>query len=397
MAFFNKKRVYLDHAAATPVRKEVLAAMESFWRDEFGNPSSIHEEGYKAKQAVEAAREELARSLRVRQEDIIFTSGGTESNNLALKGTVRALKQSEHEVEIISTATEHPSIIKALEELEEEGVRVLYAPISEDGLVILNEFKNLLSPKTRLITIAYANSETGVVQDLSRLGRAIKEYEKENETKIIFHTDAAQGPLWLPCALDALFVDMMTLDAGKCGGPKGVGVLVKRPRAELKAVYGGGTQERSMRPGTEPVALIVGASKAIVLAQKEMEENAKTVSKMRDWWIKKLLKLPNVVINGSLDRRIANNVNISIPGFDTEFAVVSLDAKGVAASTKSACSGAGGGLSEVVMNMTGNEARAAATIRFTFSPTTAYSELKRATKALQEHLEKMQNLRTDPS
>lgn len=397
MGFFNKKRAYLDYAAATPVRKEVLKAMEPFWSTEFGNPSSIHEEGYNTKKAIETAREEVGRTLRVRPSDVVFTSGGTEGNNIAILGFVKRLERegvSLNEIEIISTETEHPSVTEALANLEKRGVKVLYAPLDEDGLVILSEFKKLLTTKTKLVSIAYANSEIGVVQDLSRIGRGVKEFEKENNTKTIFHTDASQAPLWLPCALDALFVDMMTLDAGKCFGPKGIGVLVKRPKATITAHTNGGSQESGLRPGTEPVTLIVGAGKAITLAQKEMPEVAKKVTKMRDWFIKKLLKIDGVVVNGSRDRRIANNVNISIPGLDTEFTVVSLDAAGIAISTKSACSGAGGGVSSVVMSMTGDKERALSTLRFTLGPSTTYSELKRALAALKEHIKKMQSLNT---
>lgn len=390
--WWQNKRAYLDFAAATPVRKEVLEAMKPYWSEDFGNASAIHQEGYKAKQALAAARENVARTLRVRQNDIIFTSGGTESNNLALRGTMNALQNEGMglgEIEIITLTTEHPSVLKTVEALELEGVGVRYLSVGEDGLANIEEFKTLLSPRTRLVSVAYANSETGVVQDLTLIGRIIREFEKKHGISIAFHTDASQAPLWLPCALDALFVDMMTLDAGKCMGPKGIGVLVKRPKASLAAATMGGPQESDLRPGTEPLPLIVGATTAIVLAQKEAEENHKRVLKLRDAFIKKLLKLPHVVLNGSKDHRLPNNVNISIPGIDTEFAVVTLDQKGVAASTKSACGGAGSGRSIVVMNMTGDEARSAATIRFTLGPSTTWGELKKTINILKDHIKEM--------
>ncbi|OGG85762.1 hypothetical protein A2392_02885 [Candidatus Kaiserbacteria bacterium RIFOXYB1_FULL_46_14] len=387
-----KRRVYLDYAAATPARNEVLKAMSPFWSDRYGNPGAIHTAGVLAKSAVEEARETVARTLRVRATDIIFTSGGTESNNLAIRGAVRAMRLANvpaTDIEIISTAIEHPSVSECLKRLIEEGVRVIYAPIDTEGKVIAEEFKKLLSHRTRLVTIAYANSETGVVQDISRLSRMVRMFEKENGLTIPFHTDAAQAPRWLPCALDSLGVDMMSLDAGKCEGPKGVGVLVKRSRVALSSITGGGGQEFKLRPGTEPVPLIVGAATAISLAQKEHESKSAAASKLRDRWIKELTKLPGVLLNGSATERLPNNVNISLPGFDTEFAVVVLDAAGIAASTKSACSASGSGRSHVVYTMTGDEARAASTIRFTLGPETSWRDLKQTTHALRKHIEKM--------
>ncbi|MEX0913007.1 MAG: aminotransferase class V-fold PLP-dependent enzyme, partial [Candidatus Paceibacterota bacterium] len=233
MNLFKKKRIYLDYAAATSVRKEVVKAMRPYWNEVYANPSAIHAEGVRARGAIESARETIARVLRVTPNDILFTSGGTESNNIALRGSVLAMRNSglkPEEIEIISTEVEHPSILKTLEHLKKEGCVITYAPVDQDGLINAEELSELLSPRTRIVSVAYANSETGVVQDIAKLSRRIKVFERENGIEVYFHTDASQAPLWLPCALDALGVDMMTLDAGKCAGPKGVGVLVVRPR-----------------------------------------------------------------------------------------------------------------------------------------------------------------------
>ena len=217
----------------------------------------------------------------------------------------------------------------------------------------------------------------------------VRMFEKENGLTIPFHTDAAQAPRWLPCALDSLGVDMLSLDAGKCEGPKGIGILVKRPRVQLASITGGGGQESKLRPGTEPVSLIVGAATALSLAQNEYEKLSVTTATLRDHWIKELSKIPNVVLNGSRVERLPNNVNISVVGLDTEFAVVALDAAGIAASTKSACSGAGSGRSQVVYAMTADEARSISTIRFTMTPYTRWRDLKKTTKALRNHIERM--------
>lgn len=393
--WWQKKRIYLDNAAATPVRREVLLAMTPYWQTHFGNPSSISAEGVKTKAAILAARESIARALRVKADDITFTSGGTESNNLALFGLVKAMREAgvpESEIEIISTPVEHPSISRGLEALEKEGCKITYVLVDEEGIVDSKQLESLLSPKTRLVSVAYANSETGVVQDLGRIGRIIKAYEKRTGISIAFHTDASQAPLWLPCALDALTVDLMTLDAGKCGGPKGVGVLVHRGKIKLSPILYGGSQESGLRPGTENVPLIVGSAKAIELAQAKWESRSQKVSRLRDSFMSELETIEGLVINGSKTERLANNVNISIPGLDSEYAVVALDQAGIACSTKSACSGAGSGRSEVVYSMTKDEGRAGSTIRFSLGEKTTSAELRRVAELLREHVHKMKSL-----
>lgn len=388
-----EKRVYLDYAAATPVRKEVLLAMSPFWSNDYGNAGGIHQEGVRARKAVDEARELVSRTLRVRATDVIFTSGGTESNNLAIVGSVNSMLAANvpaSEIEIISTKVEHPSVTECLNNLEKMGVRVVYTPIDNEGLVITEEFKKNLSHRTRLITIGYVNSETGVVQDISRLSRLVHNFEKENGLSIPFHTDAAQAPRWLPCALDALGVDLLSLDAAKCEGPKGVGILIKRQRAQITPIMAGGSQENHLRPGTEPVPLVVGAATALSLAQKEHEKISKSSTLLRDRFIKELEKLPRVTLNGSRTRRLSNNVNISIPGLDTEFAVVTLDAAGIAASTKSACSASSSGRSHVIYAMTRDEKRSSSTIRFTLSPDTAWRDLRKTVDTLGVYISKME-------
>ncbi len=392
MHWFQQKRIYLDYAAATPVRKEVLNAMSQYWSQNYGNPGAIHREGVLADKAVDESREKVARTLRVRATDITFTSGGTESNNLAIRGLVKNIHESGvrfEDIEIISTKVEHPSISKVLEDLEKQGCVITFVSVNEDGLINISELGKLLSSKTRLVTVGYANSETGVVQDLGKISRTVRAYEKENGLAISFHTDAAQAPRWLPCALDALGVDMMSLDAGKCEGPKGVGILVARGKVKLSSVSFGGSQEEGLRPGTEPVSLVVGAAKALELAQAEYEKTSAKVSSLRDKWISLLLANNQITLNGSQEKRLPNNINISITGFDSEFAVISLDAAGIAASTKSACSGAGSGLSKVVYSMTSDEKRASSTIRFTLSPETSWGDLKKTTKVLNDFLDRM--------
>ena len=389
----GNKRIYLDYAATTPVRTEVFDVMKPYFTECFGNASSIHHEGRLAHEAVEAAREEVARCLHVRPADVTFTSGGTESNNLAVLGHVRALLNTgmlPGDIEVVSTAMEHPSISKVFDELVSMGVCVNFVPVDEEGRVVLSEFEKLLSPKTRLVSVAYAASETGVVQDIGKIARMVRAYEKEVGTEIVVHTDACQAPLWLSCEPERLGADMLSLDSGKCYGPKGVGVLVHRARASLVPVTFGGSQESGLRPGTENTPLVVGCAKAIEIAQNNLESRSEAVSSLRDMFIETLLSsIDGVVVNGSREHRIANNVNISIPGIDSEFAVVKLDSAGVAASTRSACSGADGGGSAVIRAMTADEARAKSTLRFSLGEETTREEIEKTVEILRSHVEKM--------
>jgi cysteine desulfurase len=358
----------------------------------YGNASAIHTEGQAARRAVEAARTSIARTLGVRSTDVTFTSGGTESNNLALRGTVANLRVSglaAEDIHIIATGIEHPSIRAVLDTFIREGIIVTFVPVTEEGHIDRNAFSAALTPATRLVTCAYANSETGVVEDLHAIARIIRVHEKATGASVVFHTDASQAPLWLPCELERLGVDMMTLDAGKFCGPKGMGVLVHRARAAVAPVTEGGSQEAGLRPGTENVAGIVGCAMALKIAQEGYESRAAKVSTIRDYGINKLVSIPHVVVNGSRTERLANNINISLLGYDTEYAVVTLDAAGIAASTKSACAGAGSGRSLVVYEMTHDDARATSTIRLTLGEGTTTRDMDRVYEVLMAFIHRM--------
>lgn len=379
----KSERIYLDHASATPMDERVFLAMQEFSRDNFGNASAIHEEGRKAKVALNQARTDVARVLKIRSEQVVFTSGGTESNNLALLGIIQKLKNAGREykdMEILSTKLEHPSIINTLNYLAELGVKIVWLKVDEEGMIDLVDLQSKINDHTVLLTTAYANSEIGVVASVSRISRILKAEEK-NGRKIIFHLDAAQAPLWLPCDLSRLGVDLLSLDAGKCRGPKGVGVLAWRGGSNLVATLFGGGQEANLRPGTENVAGAVGFAKALALAQENYEERAEKVGRVRDYFLEALntsgLKF---ILNGPRDKkdenRIANNLNISLLNFDTEYCAVYLDTNGVSASTKSACSGAGGGVSTVVLEISeGDTTRASSTLRFSLGEETTKADI----------------------
>jgi cysteine desulfurase len=366
--------------------------MLPYFSDEWANPSAIYQAGVRAREVVDRARERVARLLHVRAPGVLFTSGGTESNNHAIIGVVEVLHVSGRayeDMEIVTTAIEHASILEVCDALKERGVVITYAPLTEDGLILTNEFRALLSPKTVLVTFAYVNSEIGVVQDVKRLTRIVREVNKEQDTCILVHLDAAQAPLWLPCEMDMLGVDLMSLDSGKCYGPKGAGVLALRHGVKLAPFMSGGGQEGGLRSGTENVPLIVGCVEAFVRAQAEWQTRSERVAKLRNFMFELLQKeISGVLVNGSREARVENNVNISIPGVESEFAVITLDHHGINASTKSACGAATGSGSAVVRTLTHDDARATSTIRFTLGEETTKSDIQSAVKMLKEHVEK---------
>lgn len=360
-----------------PAVREAMFAYEEVLH---GNASAIHAEGREAKQTLNMARQEIATLLGVRAEGVIFTGSGTESNNLAILGLLKDRYEAGtpyKEMEVVTLKTEHSSIIKPLAYLEKKGVKIHYLAVESSGLVSPKALAAVLSPRTVLVTITYVNSEVGTVQPLRRLARVIRKYEQEHGRKIIFHTDAAQAPLWEPLSLEQLDVDLMSLDARKFGGPKNVGLLVWQKGVKLAPLIYGGGQEGGLRPGTEDVGGALGAVIGLRLATVGQAERVARVRARRDYLLTELRKVqPDLLVNGSLetDERVANNLNISLPGVDTEYATVVFDTYGVAVGTKSACAGAGGGESTVVRALYDDPARACATLRITLGPETTTAD-----------------------
>ncbi len=394
LSIFKKqysKRIHLDYAATTPIHPAVYEAMRPYFSEAWANPSAFYKEGVFARQAIDTSRTKLARILHVRPHDVIFTASGTEANNLALIGLVESLNESGRmyeDMEIISTRIEHPSILKTLIYLQKRGVAVTYAPIDAEGKIIVSEFDTLLNSKTVLVTFAYANSEVGVVQDVKKICRKVRAWNESQNATVRTHLDASQAPLWLSCELDKLGVDLITLDAGKCYGPKGVGVLAKRHGVTLSPILHGGSQEYNLRAGTENTALIVGCVEAIVRAQEGHAARSEKIRVLQEYFLTSITReIPEALTNGSTTDRIANNVNISIPNFDTEYAVIWLDTKGIAISTKSACSTAGEGGSTVVREMSHDESRANSTLRFTMGEETTKDEIEKTISVLHQYME----------
>lgn len=323
------KTVYLDHAATTSVRDEVLEAMLPYFKDSFGNASSVHSFGREAKKALDTARETVAEILNADFNEIIFTSGGTESNNLAIKGVAHQYKQ--RGTHLITSAIEHPAVLNPMKELEKEGFTVTYLPVNEQGIVSVEAFQNAVRDDTILVSIMHANNEIGTIQPIAAIGKIAR------ERGILMHTDAVQSVGYLNIDVDDLNVDLLTLSAHKIYGPKGVGALYVRKGVQLVPQIRGGAQERRKRAGTENTAGIVGLAKALELAHREQAAVVPKIEKLRDRLLEGILQIPHTRLNGSRTERLPNNINVCFEFIEGESLLLNLDLKGIAGSSGSAC------------------------------------------------------------
>ena len=315
------KTVYLDHAATTSVRDEVLEAMLPYFKDSFGNASSVHSFGREAKKALDTARETVAEILNADFNEIIFTSGGTESNNLAIKGVAHQYKQ--RGMHLITSAIEHPAVLNPMKELEKEGFTVTYLPVNEQGIVSVEAFQNAVRDDTILVSIMHANNEIGTIQPIAAIGKIAR------ERGILMHTDAVQSVGYLNIDVDDLNVDLLTLSAHKIYGPKGVGALYVRKGVQLVPQIRGGAQERRKRAGTENTAGIVGLAKALELAHREQAAVVPKIEKLRDRLLEGILQIPHTRLNGSRTERLPNNINVCFEFIEGESLLLNLDLKGL--------------------------------------------------------------------
>lgn len=335
----HKKKIFLDHATTTPVRKEVLEVMEPYWNKNFGNPGTIHSFGIVARKTLEDSRKIIAQILKSHSDEIVFTGSGTESNSLAVFGILDRLEEQNKDLSqfhMITTVMEHPSILHWFEKYEKKGARVSYIGIDENGIIDLKELREVLKPNTIFVSVMYVNNEIGTIQPITKISHILRKFNP----KIVFHTDASQAPLYLNLDVHSLGVDMLTVDGQKIYGPKGVGVLFKKRRVEINPLLVGGNQEMGLRAGTENIPSIVGLTKALELANKERKKESERLVEIRNHFINRVLKeIKGSVLNGSREERLPNNVNISIPNIDSEFMIIKLDSRGIACSSKSACMG----------------------------------------------------------
>jgi cysteine desulfurase len=372
-------RVYLDYNATTPVEPQVLDAMLPYFSADFANASSIHTPGQRARAAVETAREQVAALIGARPQEIVFTSGGTESDNHAIFGVlnshmaqpVLAVHSSPpRPAHIITTSTEHEAVLNACQALEKQGVSVTYLPVDREGLIDPESVRRVIRPETALIAVMHANNELGTIQPLEEIGRIAKKH------KIYFHTDAVQSAGKTPINVNALNVDLLSLSGHKLYAPKGVGALYVRSGTRLRQLLYGGHHQRGFRPGTENVAGIVGLGKAAEIARNSLASDAQQVSTLRDKLECGLVEqVHQVRVNGGSAPRTPNTTNVMFAGIEGEALVIALDLKGLACSVGAACSSGAIEPSHVLTAISLSQEEAKSSLRFSLGRHTTESEI----------------------
>jgi cysteine desulfurase len=413
----SKKLIYLDHAATTPVRAEVVRAMQPFWSNHFGNPSSLYRIGVEAKEALEDARSRIAQVLECRPQEVVFTAGGSESANLAILGAARAYRKAHKSGgHIVTSQIEHHAVLSACDALAAEGFTVTKIGVDADGLFNLSELKKSLRPDTILVSLMYANNEVGTIEPIREVAAMLRK-ENANRTSltphssrshpssltpILFHTDACQAAGYLDLNVQKLGVDLLTINASKIYGPKQVGALYVRKGVRLEPLVYGGGQERSMRSGTENVAGAVGFAKALELSHQEQAKEVKRLLLLQKYFIQNILKrVPGAQINGPWPqtrnvyeplRRLPNNINVSFPRCEGEALLLYLDSYNVAASTGSACTSQSLDPSHVLLALGRSKDEANSSLRFTLGRSTSKLEIDYVLKALPGIVQTVQSM-----
>jgi len=376
--------IYLDNGATTMTDKEVVKAMIPYFTKNYGNASSLHHMGNDAQKALSAARKKFAEYINALPEEIIFTSGGTESDNIALMGVVKYCKANadnkDNKIHIITSNIEHPAVLNTCTALEAEGVEVTYIEVNEEGVIDLTQLKSSIKPYTKLISIMHANNEIGTIQPIKEIGEIAKEH------KILFHMDAVQTLTKIKIDVQEINVDMISFSGHKIHGPKGVGALYIKKRTPIKAITYGGSHEYKKRPGTENVPGIVGFVKALEIAK---HEDIEKMTKLRDRLIDGLLKIPKSKLNGPLMNRLCNNVNVGFEFIEGEGILMHLSDKGICVSTGSACSSASLEPSHVLRAIKLRHEIIHGAIRFTLSKYTTEKEIDYTIKTVGSIVKKL--------
>jgi len=369
------RRIYLDYAATTPTHPEVVRMMLPYFTDAFGNPSSIYSYGQEAKGAIEEARDKVADLIGARNEEIIFTSGGTEADNFALKGV--SLANENRGNHIITSPIEHHAVLETCKFLEKRGFNITRIPVDEYGMVNPDDVRRAITDKTILVSVMYANNEVGTIEPIAEIGKIAR------EAGAYFHTDAVQTVGHIPVDIKELSVDLLSMSAHKLCGPKGVGALYVRKGTKLTPFMHGGEQERRRRASTENVPGIVGFGKAAELARQEMNEEIERVTYLRDRLLQGLLeRIDHIRLNGHPVKRLPNNVNISVDFVEGESMLLNLDLEGICASTGSACSSGSLEASHVLLAMGLPHEHAHGSLRFTLGKWTTEEEIERVLETL---------------
>ena len=370
------KRIYLDHAATTPIAKEVMKAMQPFFDKSFGNASSVHTLGREAREAIDDSREIIGKKLNAKNHTVIFTSGGTESNNFAIKGVAFAnRKKGKH---IITSKIEHECVLNSCRWLEKQGFEVTYLPVDKEGFVNLNELEKAIRKDTILVSIIHANNEIGTIEPIEEIGKICSKHE------VYFHTDACQSFTKVPINLKKQNIDLLTINAHKIYGPKGIGALVIRDGVKIDPLLHGGGHEFGFRSGTENVPGIIGFAKAVEIAK---EKDVEHMRKLRDILIKGALEIENSRLNGPRERRLCNNANFSFKYIEGESLVLYLDMKGIEASTGSACSSRSLEPSHVLLAIGLTPEDAHGSIRMSVGRENTKDEMKYTLEVLKESVE----------
>jgi len=380
--------IYLDYAATTPISSEVKEVMINHF-DTFGNPSSLHHLGVVAEKLIKQARKQVSDALGVNEREIIFTSGGTEANNLAIQG----LTLNRTNARYITSQIEHPSVLGTFEWLEKNGADVVYLPVDEQGRVMLEALKSALSKETVLVSIMAVNNETGTIQPVQEIGTMIQTFNQEFQAQVRFHVDAVQAFGKFTLMPEKLNVDAMSISAHKIGGPKGIGALYVKKGINLKPLMFGGQQEQGVRPGTENGLGIVAFGKAAELAKNHMAQRESYVKEIKATFIDALMQEPEIIINGTVDASASPYIiNLSVMGVKGEVLLHTLEMKGLYVATGSACSSKKKVASHVLRAMKLNDARLEGAIRISFSHLTTIEEVKMATDMLIESAKTLRSI-----
>jgi len=404
------KRIYLDHSATTPTDKKVLDAMMPYFSHKFGNPSSIHGFGQDAIEGVDKARKQVADFLNCDINEIIFTSGATEANNLAIKGFIKALKkQGRKDLHVVTSLIEHDAILEPCMELEKEGVEVTHLPIKTNGVVEIERLKKSIKNNTVLVSIMYVNSEVGSVQPIREIGKIIKKINEKrlNEWKkmrtrergerpelIYFHTDATQAVNFFNCDTKWNYIDMLSMSGHKIYGPKGVGVLFKKQEIPMEALQRGGHHEGNLRSGTLNVTGIVGIGEAInQINNKTINQENKKIEKLRDILVDGVLQnIPDTILNTDRENATPAHAHFTFKGAEGESILIALDLEGIAVSTGSACASSSLKASHVLLSMGVDKAIAHNSIRFSLGKYNKESEIKQVLKILPPIIERLRKI-----
>ena len=380
-----KTRIYLDNAATTRTAQEVVDAMLPYFTESYGNPSSIYELGQRSKEAITNAREEIARVIGAKTEEIYFTGGGSEADNWAIKAAYEAYKNKGNH--IITTKIEHHAVLHTCQYLEKQGARVTYLDVDENGLVDLDQLQKAITPETILITIMFANNEIGTIEPVKEIGMIAREHG------ILFHTDAVQAFGQVPIDVDEMNIDMLSSSAHKINGPKGIGCLYIRKGVKIRSFVHGGAQERKRRAGTENVPGIVGYGVAARMAAETMEERTKKERELRDYFIRRVLEeVPYVRLNGDPVKRLPNNANFSFRFIEGESLLIMLDMKGIAGSSGSACTSGSLDPSHVLLAIGLPHEIAHGSLRLTLGADTTKEDLDYTFEQIKEIVQKLRNL-----